>query len=315
MHDANVRGLDLNLLTALDALLRSGSVTGAAGELGLSQPAMSHRLRRLRALFGDPLVVPGKRGLVPTPRALQLAGPLRSALRGLAAVVEVDAPFDPATVVRTFHVCSSDLGDLCAMPLVLDRLSREAPGVSIVARLPWPGMYEALERGEIDLIMAGGFPGDLPGLVQRKVAEDAWECLARVGHPKIRGRLTLKTYIALSHILISPRGSGPGVVDDLLAARGLSRRIGYRTPHFLGAPHIVASSDLVVTTNRSLARRMAEVLPLQRLAPPLPMPPSTVRLGFHARMQADAGHRWLRELAAECTREGFADVASPASPA
>lgn len=308
MHDANIGALDLNLLVALDALLRAGSVTAAAGKLGLSQPAMSHRLRRLRALFDDPLVVPGKRGLVATPRARQLEGRLRRALEELGSIVDSRDDFDPKTATRTFQVCSADLGDLCVMPDILGRLSREAPGLSIVTRLPWPGMDDALERGELDLIVSGR-NAIAPGLVQRKVAETDWLCLARRDHPQIRGRVSLQTFVSLGHVLVSPTGSGFGVMDTALAERGLARRIAYRTPHFLGAPHIIAASDLVLTIQTPVAWRMAAVLPLQIFEPPLPLPRGPVYMTFHPRMQADAGHRWLRELTAECTREGFEGAA------
>lgn len=304
MHETNTRDVDLNLLVALDALLQAGSVTGAAARLGLSQPAMSHRLRRLRALFGDPLLVAGRRGLVPTPRAQQLAERLRGALGELGGLVRQPERFDPATARRPFQVCSNDLGDLCVMPLVLAEVSRVAPGVALVTRAPWPGMLDAFERGELDLAVGGALP-EGHGLVQRKVAEDDWQCLARAGHPQVRGKLTPQAWAALPHLLVSPTGAGPGVVDEVLAARGLTRRIAYRTPHFLGAPFIVARSDLVLTAPGSLVRHMARLLPLQVFAPPVPLPRGRIHMVFHGRMQADAGHRWLRELAAACTREGI----------
>lgn len=304
MHAANARDFDLNLLVALDVLLQTGSVTDAAARLGLSQPAMSHRLRRLRAALGDPLLVPGRRGLVPTPRAQQLAERLRGALGQLAGLVEQPERFDPATARRTFHFASNDLGDLCVMPLVLARVSQLSPHISLVLRSPGPGMLDAFERGDLDLAVGGQLPAG-HGLVQRKIAEDDWQCLARVDHPQIRGRLTPQAWAALPHLLVSQTGAGPGIVDEVLAARGLARRVAYRTPYFVGAPFVVARSDLVLTVPGAVARYMTHLLPLQAFPPPLQLPPGRIFMVFHERMQADAGHRWLRELAAACTREGI----------
>lgn len=304
MRETNERGLDLNLLLTLEVLLQADSVTGAAARLGLSQPAMSHRLRRLRAQFGDPLVVPGRGGLTPTPRAQQLAGRLRAALDELGALVQQPDSFDPTTARRTFHVCSNDLGELCVIPLVLARLSRIGPQLSLIMHAPGPRVFEALERGDLDLVFGGALP-EVAGIVQRKVAEDDWQCLARIGHPQLHEPLTLQRWADLSHVLVGPDGAGPGVVDEALATRGLTRRIAYRTPYFVGAPQIIARSDLILTIPGSLARNMMHQLPLQMFAPPIPLPRGRIYMVFHERMKADAGHQWLRELSATCTREGI----------
>ncbi len=144
---------------------------------------------------------------------------------------------------------------------MLAELSRLGPQLSVVMRAPGPGLYDALERGDLDLVFGDSLP-EASGIVQRKVAEDDWQCLARIGHPRLHGRLNLQTWADLPHVLVGPTGAGPGVVDEALATRGLTRRIAYRTPYFVGVPQIVAGSDLVLTIPGSLARNMMHQLPL-----------------------------------------------------
>lgn len=298
--------IDLNLVHALDVLLRERNVTRAAAQLGLTQSAMSHRLKRLRELLEDPLLVPGRGGLVATARAQQLGHGLRCALEDLRGALSRREHFDPATSERTFVVVTTDFAEFEILPRVLQVTTREAPRICTVMREPWPGMVAALERGEVDLVI-GPSLSPQPGLVQRRVGEDDFASCVRVDHPRLRRRLDLETYVELRHLVITPTG-GDGIspVDEALAARSLRRKVAMRVPHFVGAPFIVARSDLLLTAPRSLLVHAAELLPLRLFDPPLPLPTVRTVMTWHERVGDDPGHAYLRELAATCTRDAIA---------
>ncbi len=295
--------LDLGLLVALEALIDTRNVTRAAERLGLTQSAMSHRLKRLRALFGDPLLVPGRGGLVPTPRAEQLVVPVRRGLSELRSAVRTDRGFDPKTSTRTFVVVTADFAEFSIIPRVLAHLTEHSPSTSAELREPWPGMTDALERGEVDLLVGPTTPA-LPGLLRKQIASEPLMCAVRRDHPIVRRKLDLEMYLSLRHLVISPTGSMEvGVVDAALNKRNLTRVIAMRIPHFIGAPFIAAASDLIVTAPASLLRYAATFLPLVVYPPPLPLERSRITMTWHQRMHDDPGNRWLRDLSARCTAD------------
>ncbi len=303
MNAANTPPVDLNLLVALDVLLEERNVTRAAARLGLTQSAMSHKLKRLRALLDDPVLVAGSSGLVETERARRLGISLRRGLEEIRAALHTAETFDPATSRRTFTVASSDYSEIAILPRVHEHISAHAPHVSSVMRNLWPGVVDALERGEVDLVMGPSLP-ERAGLVQRRVATDNWMCAVRLGHPRIKRKLDLATFVELHHLVIDTSGlSQPTVVDDALAKRGLSRHVQLRVPHFLGAPFIAARSDMIVTAPRSLLVHAADLLPLRIIEPPLELPPVRAIMTWHERTNADPAQEWLRELSARCTKE------------
>ncbi|MCA9664868.1 MAG: LysR family transcriptional regulator [Myxococcales bacterium] len=321
VHGIDLHRIDLNLLVALDALIRQRSVTKAAQRTGVSQSAMSHTLRRLRDLVGDPLLVRAKGGMQLTPRAEALATPLRSGLLALERALAEPEAFDASRSTRTFRLCSPDAYDLLTMPALLARLRRDAPAVS-VAVLPTPSALEgALESGDLDVavvpvqLSARALPksaaddrsaatepaepvGESPpaDLVQRTLLRDSLCCYLRVAHPALghSGRLSLTRYCSLAHVLVSPRGEGPGVVDVALAERDRQRRVAVRVPSFATALDIAASSDLVLTAPRSL-QRLASARGLVCCAAPLALPRHAVTMLWHARFSEDPAHRWFRQ--------------------
>jgi DNA-binding transcriptional LysR family regulator len=295
-------GLELDLLLALEALLAVGSVTRAATRLGLTQSAMSHRLRRLRDALGDPVVVQGRGRLVPTPRALRLGQVVsRSLLELRSALASVEA-FDPTTSARVFTVMTSDFAEFEILPRVLEDLSSSAPGVSMVMREFSPDMFDALERGAIDLVVGPQLDG-VPGLVQRKVGANFLASALRVDHPIVGKRLDLETYLSLRHVVVDPAGSeAVGAVDGELEKLGRRRDVAMRVPHFLGAPFIAARSDLVLTAPWALLRHFARLLPLALFEPPLELPSTRVFMTWHERVVDDPAHVFLRELTARCTQ-------------
>ena len=305
MQDLHDEALDLNLLMALDALLLERNVTRAAARVGLTQSAMSHKLRRLRELFGDDLLVGGRQGMVPTERALALAGPVRRGLLELRSAIRSTAPFDPATAQRDFTIISSDYADLVILPRVLEHLSRTAPGIGLRMRPPTGAIHQALEDGSADLVM--GRPVEGSGLRQRVVFEETLVVIVRPGHPALDGdgtSLPLERYLELGHVMMSADDE-PGPLDQMLATRGLSRRIVLRTPYFVGLPFMVARSELVAIVPRGLAEEAATVVPLRILPPPVPLPSTRIMMTWHERAHRDPAHEWLRELARGLTVESM----------
>jgi DNA-binding transcriptional LysR family regulator len=212
-------------------------------------------------------------------------------------------PFDPSTSRRTFTVVTTDYAEFAILPRVLEYWSAHAPNCSSQMLELWPGMYDALEDGSADLIVGPQIP-PIPGLVQRRIGEDGFMCAVRKGNPKVHGSLDLETYLELHHVLVAPGRKGPmSVVDDILAERGLQRKIAIRVPHFLGGPFIAAQSDLCLTAPRALLVHYAKILPLELFEPPIEVPRGRVYMVWHERVSDDPGSIWLRELTARCTSE------------
>jgi DNA-binding transcriptional LysR family regulator len=287
---------DLNQLRVLDALLTERSVTRAARRLGLTQPAVSHALARLRLRFGDPLLVRAGRGLALTARAEALALRLRAAIQGLDALLADRPSFDPATARRTFRLTTADYGELAVLPSVMPRLMQQAPGVDLWVQRPMEDEFAAVEQVDLAVIVPRG--QDAPSsLRSRALLRERFVCVMRRGHP-LAGGMTVEQFAAASHAFVAPRGSPGGVVDDALGRLGLRRRVALALPHFLVIPHIIATTDLIVTLAERVAVAFAH-LPIEITAPPLELPGFTVAMMWHERLDADPGHRWLRSLIAE----------------
>ncbi len=294
--------LDLNLLVAFDALLQEGSVTRAARVVGISQPAMSNALKRLRGALGDELLVRAGGRMVPTPRALELHGPIRASLATLHRALNHDASFDATTAKRAFRIASTDYAEMVLLPGLTEFISQRAPGVDLTVRPMGSELPRtALSGGGLDIAL--GVFRDVPaGHVQRALFRDRFVCVAREGHPALENGLDLDTYCELDHVLISASGRGPGVVDLFLEQQGRSRRVALRVPHFVVAPMVVARTDMVLTLASRLACKLAPMLGLQIMPPPLELPTFTIRQLWHERYRHDAGHRFLRALVAEVAR-------------
>jgi DNA-binding transcriptional LysR family regulator len=291
----NIGAVDLNLLVVFEALIAERSVTRAAGRVGLSQPAVSNALARLRLLLNDPLLVRTGRGMEPTARALELSGPIQQALEGIRRALSPSASFEPERSPYTFRVRSADNLELSLLPRLLERLGRLAPLVDIVVDRVGDTTEEDLRTGRIDLYLGSWF--NVPsGLEQYLLQHETFACIARKGHPLIKSRLTLKAYMRAGHVLVEAGDRPSSVVDTVLADRGLGRRVVLRTPHFLVAPLMVARTDLIATLPRSVAASYAQFLPLNVFDPPLDAPGFPVQMVWHRRTREQAPHRWLRRL-------------------
>lgn len=297
---------DLGLLTPLDALLQEGSVTGAARRLGLSTPAMSHALARLRTHLGDPLLVRAGRGLSPTPRAQELAPLVHALVLRAHEVLTPPRTFSPTELDRTFVVHASDYV-LEILGGALDaRLAQAAPGLALRFVPNSPDDAAAVQGGGSDLAI--GIYGELPQEMRtRRLLTDRFVCAVRHDHP-VGTRLTLARYLALTHVQVAPRGLPGGYVDDVLRARGLARRVVRAVPYFHAGLRLVARTDHVLTVSERLARAHARELGLRVLPPPLPLRPYALSLVWHPRVDADPAHRWLREQLVACAAEVAAEV-------
>lgn len=292
-------GLDLNLVRALHALLEEASVTRASKRLGLSVPATSHALARLRTRLEDPLLERAGRGMVRTPRAEALREPVQRVIEGLAQVLSPAEVPTAASLSRRFVVHASDYV-LGVFGVALDRRVREeAPQVDLRFRSNLPEEDELLREGRIDAAI--GAYGKLPPEVRtRTLFNERLVCALRRDHP-VR-RLTVARYAELGHVQVAPRGLPGSVIDRLLARRGLSRRVERQVPFFHSALDLLAETDLVLTAPERFLRRHADPSGLRVLPCPLEPAPYRVRLIWHPRMNADAGHRWLRQTIADVAK-------------
>lgn len=286
--------IDLNLLVALDTLLAERNVTRAARRLGLSQPALSAQLARLRVLFGDPLLLPAQRGMLPTLRALELQDPLHRALEGVRGVVAFGTGFDPAASQMTVSVAASDYGQYAVLLPLIGSLVHEAPGMRLALRaLDAAGLSAQMERGEVDLALMT--PETAPDtLRQRVLLAESYVTIARRDHHRIGAVLDLDTFCDLSHVVVSPAGGGfSGPTDQALAAHGRTRRVVLSASGFLMVPEIVAQSDLIALVPQAVARGREDRLRL--CIPPLPVPGFTIAMVWHDRTSDHPAQRWLRE--------------------
>lgn len=303
IQNMNVTDIDLNLLRAFDAIATEGSVTVAGERIGLSQPAMSNALARLRALFDDPLFVRTPRGMRPTPFAQQLAQPVREALRLIQGALQQHAGFDPASSGNIFRLSMSDIGEMVFLPGLLECVKRDAPGVRIeVARISIKDTHAQLEAGELDLAV-GFLPGLTTGMRQQPLFREHYVCMLRADHPVIGARISAKQFRQAAHVLVSYAGTGHQVIEETFVKEGLNGRIAARVPDFLVVPMILARTALIVTLPSRVAAVFAQLGKFKVLELPIDMPSFEVRLHWHQRFHQDPANRWLREVMAELYAE------------
>ena len=296
----NIASVDLNLLVAFDAILRERSITLAAQRIGLSQPAMSSALGRLRRTFNDQLFVRTSDGMQPTPYAQLLAPPIQRACELIADSLQVGADFDAATSTRTFTLYMTDIGEAVFLPRLLGALGTGAPRVSLrVLRSPARGAHDAMAAGEVD-IAVGLFPNLKAGFFQQRLYRDEFVCVLRADQRPPCGELTPRQFAAMRHAVITTAGTGhEATVERAFAEQRLRRRVALTIPHFMAVPVIVAQTDLVVTVPRRLALAFAGYPNLRLLDSPIPIPPFEIKQHWHKRYHHDQANRWLRRLLAE----------------
>lgn len=310
------RSLDLNLLRVFDEVMAERSLTRAAQNLSLTQPAVSNALRRLRDTLGDELVRRQGQGLAPTPRALALWPSVREALRQLESAI-VPSAFVPGEATSTFVLAMADATAAELMGGVASRLQTSAPGVSLrVMPLTTRDPRQLLADSAADVAL-GYFPAVLTDLTARAQSGQAvtyehqrlyageYVCVMRRGHPLAQQALTLDAYCAARHLLVSFSGRPYGFVDEALASIGRQRRIVLTVNQFFTAGRVVVNSDLLTVLPRHFVPTtgMADQFVLHEL--PLDVPPVHVEALWHRRDQHDSAHTWLREQLLDAAREAF----------
>lgn len=291
MHPSQI---DLNLFVVFDAIYAEGGVTQAGRRLNLSQPAISHALRRLRSAVNDPLFVRQGQSIVPTPVARQMIASVRQSLQGLKATLGKVSGFDPATARIRFTIGMRDVLESVALPPLMKNVVRRAPFIDIaVVKSSRRELEMELASGAIDVAIDVLLP--LPENVRRiRIAPQPLAVIARRGHPKIRGSLDLKTYLAQEHIVVSSRRRGQALEDYELSRRGLQRHVRLRCQHYFAASRVVGQTDLLCTMTEPLARILVKLSTTQVLPLPLKMPSFDTFLYWHAHVEEDPANRWLR---------------------
>ena len=299
ISERNLSSVDLNLLVAFDSLMAERNVTRAAERNGLTQPAVSKALNRLRYLFGDPLFVRRDRAMEPTARALELAGPIHGALAAISRTLTLPTAFDPASASAIIKIATIDLYHMNLLPALVRHLRRYAPGVDMQVRAnDCSSLRERLADGQIDLAFAplGNRTGDL-------TAEPLWSdhLVTLVGpNNALPDSMSLEAYAAAEHVVdaghvqVSPDGVGTSVVDAILSARGLRRRIMLVLPNSAGVPFVVAETDLIATLPSRIVRGLCPVPNIRILNPPLPGVEVSPQMFWHRRTDADPLQIWLR---------------------
>ena len=300
MFVMNWGAFDLNLLIVFDAVMQERSVTRAGGRIGLSQPAMSHALNRLRHMLKDELFVRTPEGMVPTPRAEALAQPLRNALSDMQLALE-PAAFDPASSDRRFTLAVDNYTAVVLVPPLVAAVSAAAPAVRLDLRPRGTlDIAERLDRGDLDLaIGALDSPGERFAVAP--LLEDPFVLVMRRGHPASRRTLTAAAIAALPHLESSSTRVDTSFLDRWLAEHGLARRVALRAPYISAAP-ILVQSDLVVILSRRIAEDVVRNHPLQLRKLPFDSVPVRTTMLWHRRLDRHPAHRWLRDIIASVTR-------------
>ncbi len=292
----NLAGIDLNLMLVFDAIMSEHHVTRASQKIGMSQPAMSNALNRLRHHLKDDLFVRGPDGMRPTPRAMELAAPIRSALEGLEVALD-PVSFVPAMARRTFKIGTSDYTVATLLPAIARTIESDAPGISVCI-VPSAGRtLEMLDAQDIDFGI-GAFDGIPERFESARLLDDNYVLIMRKGNPLAKGRLSLAKYAAARHMLMSPRGDPSGFVDKELQAQGLSRQVAITVNSFSAAPALLASTDLILAAPQRIARIFAPAYDLVTRKAPFtgPREYSTATLVWHQRLANHPAHIWFRDL-------------------
>ncbi|MFF3663224.1 LysR family transcriptional regulator [Streptomyces olivochromogenes] len=297
--------LDLNLLTALDALLEEGSVAGAAARLHVTAPAMSRSLGRIRKATGDQILVRTGRSMVPTPRALALRAQVHALVQQAHQLLSTQQELDLAGLERVFTVRWHDALTAACGTTLIAAIHRQAPGVQL--RLPAESGTDTpeLRRGEVDLESSSSRP-TLPDIRHRLAGRDQLVVAVRPGHPLTEGPLSLERYAAAEHLTVSRRGRLRDPIDDALTTCGHERRVVAAVPTAAFALQLAPSTDLVLTLPDAVTRTARDQLGLITMPLPLQMPAIPLYLLWHQRYDDDRAHTWLRDLATETVQALFA---------
>ena len=291
----DIAKLDLNLLVVFHHLLSHRRVSAVGRLLGMSQPAVSSALGRLRTSLGDELFLRTQSGMEPTPYALQLAEPVALALGGLQQALNVRAAFDPTRSTRSFTLAMTDVGEMYFLPVLIDALTRRAPGVTVqVVSVTQAALKEEMATGRIDLAL-GLLPQLQAGFYQQALFRQNYVALMRKGHLLARpGQLTLAAFTAAEHVRIVADGTGHGRVDVALEKKKLRRQFRLTVPHYVALGDVLQHCDLIATVPERFADRTLKPFSLVKCTLPVAVDASAIHQFWHSRLHRDPGHQWLR---------------------
>ncbi len=305
--------IDFNLLSYLDVLLRERNVTRAASHLGLSQPAMSNGLRRLRLLFDDPLLIRTSEGMTPTERANELQPVIRDVLSKIEKAVQPQSAFDATTANRVFRIMASDYAESTIFPHILRRLREQAPGISLDIMTPSDVSFLDVEQGKVDMVI-NRFDSIPQSFHQRDIWEDGFACLFSAENP-IRDNFNLETYLQAQHVWVSKTGMGVGVginpddvrrlgwVDEALTRLGKKRHISVFTRHYQAAMLMAEQNDLIVTIPARASKLHVNNPRVIVKAPPFNIPPIVLKMAWSPLLQNNPAHKWMRRLIVEVAKK------------
>lgn len=298
-----LQDIDLNLLIVFQLMYRERKTGPVAEQLGLTQPAISNALARLRVALGDELFERTARGMRPTPFADNIAESIGYALSTLQDGINYQERFDPLSNDRSFSVSMTDLGEIYMLPKLMAYLSVHAPNISVsTVRDTGRSLKEDLETGSVDLAI-GLIPQLEAGFYQRRLFDQDYVCLMRKDHPMAEGELTLERFSQAEQIIIDAQDTGHGKVEKILVRSGINRISRLKLPHFISAPYIVAETDLIATVTEKLALQTAETLGLVVRPHPVDIPPAQINTFWHRRYHQDTGNIWFRNLIFELFSE------------
>jgi DNA-binding transcriptional LysR family regulator len=294
-----LQDIDLNLLVLFNQLLVERRVSKVADNLGITQPAVSNSLARLRKLLGDELFLRTPAGMEPTPYADQLAESVTYALGMIHSALNQRSGFDPATSTRSFTVGMTDIGEIYFLPSLMDRLGREAPGVTLsTVRNTAVNLKDEMEAGKVNLAI-GLLPQLKGGFFQRRLFRQRYVCLFRRGHKLDKKKVSLAEFSAAEHLVVVSAGTGHGKVDELLRRGGVERDVRLTVPHFVSVGHILQATDLVATVPERLAQALVEPFRLACVAHPAKLPEVAINVFWHAKFHKEPASQWLRTLVFE----------------
>jgi LysR family transcriptional regulator, mexEF-oprN operon transcriptional activator len=302
IHHINLAAIDLNLLVVFDALMVERNVTRAGKRVGLSQPATSNALARLRSLIDDELFIRTAAGLRPTPTAIALQLKLNPALQQIQGVLLEQSTFDPATSHRVLAIGMSDYMEFTLLPRLMQTIQTIAPQVVVQIRSgDRPKLLALLDSGEIDLA-CGVFPEDISWHKEQFLFKENYVCVCRRNHPVIGDSLSLAEYLGVSHLLVSIQEDLVGRVDMLLAEQNLKRHIALSIPHFLTAPFILAQTDLVAALAQRIAVSFVQHQDVKLLPMPFPITGFSVFMRWHHTTETSPACQWLRSVVLAVTK-------------
>ena len=292
----DLRHIDLNLLVVFNQLLLSSSVSATAHSLGITQPAVSNALKRLRATLHDELFVRTARGMSPTPYALHLAQPVASALAALQAALTTRDSFEARSSQRHFVLAMTDIGEMYFMPPLMAALALQAPQLRISTVRPESGdLKDAMAAGTVDAAL-GLLPHLQSSFFARRLFRHRYVCAFRRGHPQASNPMTLAQFSSLDHVGVAAAGTGHGEVDALLARAGIERNLRLNLSNFMAVGHVLQTTELIATLPERFAQRCEAPFGLVLSPHPAQLPDITISLVWHALLNKDPAHVWLRQL-------------------